>query len=104
MLQKQYETHLAGGKIPPPDSSRFCLDPPPEVQRGDLNAWQKAVDNAKAQLEHQVRVLRMQHPFFGRTCLNSLRVPGASHHKHGVADQVWGEFVVGAQQLAGSRT
>lgn len=54
LLHKQYEAHKLGQKVPPPDSSCYRLDPPPEAQQNDPAAWQKAIDNAKAQLEHQV--------------------------------------------------
>lgn len=55
MLHKQYEAHKLGQKVPPPDTTRYRLDPPPEAQQNDPAAWKKAIDNAKAQLEHQVR-------------------------------------------------
>ena len=53
MLQKQYEAHRAGHKLPPLDVARYRLDQPADVLRNDPAAWEKAVDNAKAQLEHQ---------------------------------------------------
>jgi pre-mRNA-splicing factor SPF27 len=40
--------------LPDLDKTRYSLPPPPEHLSGDLAAWQRAVDNAKAQLEHQL--------------------------------------------------
>ena len=45
-------------KMPPPDSTRYSLPPPPKSKRDDPEAWEAAVKNAKAQLEHQT--LRIQ--------------------------------------------
>jgi hypothetical protein len=42
-----------GEKIAQPDNSRYNLDPPPKSKRDDPEAWEKANNNAKAQLEHQ---------------------------------------------------
>jgi pre-mRNA-splicing factor SPF27 len=42
-----------GEKIAQPDGSRYNLDPPPKSKRDDPAEWEKANDNAKAQLEHQ---------------------------------------------------
>jgi len=42
-----------GEKIAQPDGSRYNLDPPPKTKRDDPAEWEKANDNAKAQLEHQ---------------------------------------------------
>jgi pre-mRNA-splicing factor SPF27 len=39
--------------LPPLDTTRFRLDPPPAGRRGDPGAWRGALDNARAQLEHQ---------------------------------------------------
>lgn len=36
----------------PLDQARYRVPPPPEGERDSLEAWQKAVDNAHAQLEH----------------------------------------------------
>ena len=44
--------------MPPPDSTRYSLPPPPKSKRDDPEAWEAAVKNAKAQLEHQT--LRIQ--------------------------------------------
>lgn len=35
------------------DTSRYQLDPPPAARQMEPKAWQRAVDNAQAQLEHQ---------------------------------------------------
>jgi pre-mRNA-splicing factor SPF27 len=40
--------------MPPLDVTRFRLDPPPQQKRGDPAAWRAALDNANAQLEHQL--------------------------------------------------
>jgi pre-mRNA-splicing factor SPF27 len=48
----------AGEPLPPPDASRYRLEPPAGAAAGDAAAWAAAVDNAKAQLEHQA--LRVQ--------------------------------------------
>ncbi len=40
--------------MPPLDVTRFRLDPPPAAKRGDAAAWRAALDNAHAQLEHQL--------------------------------------------------
>ncbi|KZW02053.1 breast carcinoma amplified sequence 2 [Exidia glandulosa HHB12029] len=39
--------------IPPIDTTRYQLPPPPSGQDASEEAWQKALDNAKAQLTHQ---------------------------------------------------
>lgn len=36
-----------------PDALRYRLDPPPQNKRNDVEAWGVAIDNARAQLEHQ---------------------------------------------------
>jgi len=38
-------------RLPPPDASRYRLDPPADLN--DLEAWRAAGRNARAQLEHQ---------------------------------------------------
>jgi pre-mRNA-splicing factor SPF27 len=59
LLAKEFaRVAKVGGSMPPPDSSRYSLNPPLESQRGDENAWEVAVKNARAQLEHQA--LRIQ--------------------------------------------
>jgi len=40
--------------MPPLEITRFRLDPPPQAKRGDVAAWRSALDNANAQLEHQL--------------------------------------------------
>lgn len=39
--------------MPKMDMSRYSLDPPPAPQQNDLGAWERAVQNARAQVEHQ---------------------------------------------------
>mmetsp|Transcript_19379 Transcript_19379/g.41933 ORF Transcript_19379/g.41933 Transcript_19379/m.41933 type:complete len:260 (+) Transcript_19379:104-883(+) len=47
--------------LPPLDTSRYRLDPPPQSRRHDPSAWKSAVDNAAAQLEHQTnRILNLE--------------------------------------------
>jgi pre-mRNA-splicing factor SPF27 len=47
--------------MPPLDPSRYRLDPPPEDQRADPKAWLAALQNARAQLQHQQgRVLNLE--------------------------------------------
>ena len=36
-----------------PDTMRYRLDPPPRSERESAEAWEKAIENARAQLEHQ---------------------------------------------------
>ena len=42
-----------GESMPIPDTLRYRLDPPPQNKRSDVDAWGAAIDNARAQLEHQ---------------------------------------------------
>ena len=42
----------------PPDATRYELAPPPKSKRGDEDAWEAAVRDARAHLEHQT--LRIQ--------------------------------------------
>ena len=59
MLAKEDKRVAAGGgPMPPPDSVRYNLAPPPLNKRTDENAWEVAIKNAKSQLEHQA--LRLQ--------------------------------------------
>ena len=59
MIKKEMERVEKGiMKMPPPDSTRYSLPPPPKSKRDDPEAWEAAVKNAKAQLEHQT--LRIQ--------------------------------------------
>jgi pre-mRNA-splicing factor SPF27 len=54
LLKKEFERVASGGgAMPPPDSTRYELAPPPKSKRGDENAWEVAVANARSQLEHQ---------------------------------------------------
>lgn len=41
--------------MPQLDTTRYNLEPPAESERDDPEAWQRAVDNASAQLEHQAQ-------------------------------------------------
>ena len=51
----------SGQPLPPLDASRFRLDPPPASRRSDPGAWRAALDNARAQLEHQhTRLLNLE--------------------------------------------
>ena len=59
LLEKEFKRVAEGkGNMPPPDEARYELDPPPLNKRNDENAWEVAVKNARAQLEHQA--LRIQ--------------------------------------------
>ena len=59
LLEKEFKRVAEGkGSMPPPDEARYELDPPPLNKRDDENAWEVAVKNARAQLEHQA--LRIQ--------------------------------------------
>lgn len=59
MLAKEFKRVVGGESgMAPPDSTRYELAPPPKSKRNDENAWQVAVANARAQLEHQA--LRIQ--------------------------------------------
>ena len=42
-----------GASMVIPDTMRYRLDPPPQSKREDVEAWKEAIDNARAQLEHQ---------------------------------------------------
>lgn len=51
----------SGQPLPPLDASRFRLDPPPASRWSDPGAWRAALDNARAQLEHQhTRLLNLE--------------------------------------------
>jgi pre-mRNA-splicing factor SPF27 len=59
LLQKEFDRVAAGsGGMPPPDATRYELAPPPKSKRSDEDAWEAALRNARAQLEHQA--LRIQ--------------------------------------------
>ena len=61
LVGKELARVAAKEALPPPDVSRYRLDPPPEEQRDDPNAWLAAADNAHAQLEHQaVRIANLE--------------------------------------------
>lgn len=51
-LQTEWDRVAAGKAQTPLDMSAYKVEPPPEEQRDSLDAWQKAVNNAYAQLEH----------------------------------------------------
>lgn len=52
-LQSQWDRIQRGAASTPLDRSRYQVLPPAESERDSLEAWQKAVDNAHAQLESQ---------------------------------------------------
>lgn len=43
-----------GQPLPAIDITRYQLNPPPQTKRNDVTAWKGSVDNANAQLEHQL--------------------------------------------------
>mmetsp|Transcript_34414 Transcript_34414/g.90558 ORF Transcript_34414/g.90558 Transcript_34414/m.90558 type:complete len:224 (-) Transcript_34414:328-999(-) len=53
LLQVEWMRVCERQPMPKMDTSRYQLDPPPPDQQSDPAAWQRAVDNAQAQLEHQ---------------------------------------------------
>jgi len=53
MMQAEWLRVCAEEPMPTMDVSRYQLDPPPRAKQGDVAAWNHAVDNAQAQLEHQ---------------------------------------------------
>jgi len=61
-LVEQEMTRIESGRsMCIPDSLRYRLDPPPHAKRGDVEAWKEAIDNARAQLEHQAtRVVNLE--------------------------------------------
>jgi pre-mRNA-splicing factor SPF27 len=74
---EDYARHTSGAPLPPPDTSRYRLDPPTESAAEDPAAWQAALDNAKAQLEHQalrIQNLELLHKYGG----NAWRASNAS--------------------------
>jgi len=47
--------------LSPFDTSRYSVDPPLEEEKGQIVAWQKAVQNAKAQIENQTnRIVNLE--------------------------------------------
>jgi len=49
LLRKEFErVEKGGGRMPPPDAARYELAPPPKSKRGDEDAWEAAVRNARA--------------------------------------------------------
>jgi len=66
------------------DTTRYQLDPPPSNRQTDIAAWQKSVDNAQAQLEHQanrisnLELLQKHGANVWRAQLNSLEAASKS--------------------------
>lgn len=61
LLQREYERVRALQPMPALDVTRYRLDPPPQSKRNDHAAWVAAVNNAHAQLEHQLnRILNLE--------------------------------------------
>ena len=59
LLEKAFARVAEGkGGLDRPDGARYELAPPPKNKRNDEKAWEVAVKNARAQLEHQT--LRVQ--------------------------------------------
>jgi len=53
LLQAEWMRICDQQPMPKLDTTRYQLDPPPSSRQTDLAAWQKSIDNAQAQLEHQ---------------------------------------------------
>ncbi|KAJ2358316.1 hypothetical protein IWW50_002108 [Coemansia erecta] len=53
VLRKEYERVRSGHSLPPFDTERYKLDPPDKESENDVDAWEKASNNAASQLEHQ---------------------------------------------------
>lgn len=53
MLQAEMQRVVQQDPLQALDTSRFEMNPPPLNKQKDLEAWRKAVSNAKSQLEHQ---------------------------------------------------
>ena len=61
LLEEELARVAAGRPLTGMDTSRYSLEPPPPAKRGDPVAWAAAVDNARAQLEHQhTRLLNLE--------------------------------------------
>ena len=61
MLQAEWMRVCDGQPMPKIDVSRYQLDPPPPSMQRDDAAWQRSIDNAKSQLEHQAtRILNLE--------------------------------------------
>lgn len=53
LIQTEFERISRGEQLDAMDIERYNLNPPPPSKRSDPAAWQAALDNANAQLEHQ---------------------------------------------------
>ena len=53
LLQAEWMRICDGQPMPKLDTSRYQLAAPPTNKQTDLTAWQKSVENAQSQLEHQ---------------------------------------------------
>ena len=53
LLQAEWMRVCDQQPMPKMDTSRYQVDPPSASQQSDPKAWQQAVRNAQAQLEHQ---------------------------------------------------
>jgi len=53
LLESEFERMASGVQIQRLDISRYKVEPPPQSKRNDPEAWEHAVANAQAQLEHQ---------------------------------------------------
>jgi len=53
ILQSEWLRVCAEQPMPQMDTSRYQLDPPPANKQSSVPAWERAVANAQAQLEHQ---------------------------------------------------
>ena len=61
LLEGELARVAAGRALAGMDTARYNLEPPPPAKRGDAAAWASAVDNARAQLEHQhTRLLNLE--------------------------------------------
>jgi len=56
-LETEWKRVLERKAQTPLDTSRYTVQPPTEEDKTNLEAWQKAVQNAQAQLEHQTNRL-----------------------------------------------